>query len=76
MRVQPTAGSAFVDGRPIRTRSKRSQEEKDFATSLSNNVLYVYIDIFFPSCGKYLNAPKSAANDGKRAKEEAADATD
>ena len=77
LRVQPTAGSAFVDGRPIRARSKRSQEEKDFATSLSNNVLYVYIYIFFsPSCGKYLNAPKSAANDGKRAKEEAADATD
>ena len=50
LRVQPTAGSAFVDGRPIRARSKRSQEEKDFATSLSNNVLYacIYIYFFFP----------------------------
>jgi hypothetical protein len=77
LRVQPTAGSAFVDGRPIRARSKRSQEEKDF-TLLSNNVytcIYIFFS-FFSSCGKYLNAPKSAANDGKRAKEEAADATD
>jgi hypothetical protein len=46
LRVQPTAGSAFVDGRPICARSKRSQEEKDFATSVSNNVLYVYIYIY------------------------------
>ena len=50
LRVQPTAGSAFVDGRPIRARSKRSQEEKDFATSLSNNVLYAYIYIFSLLC--------------------------
>lgn len=38
--------------------------------------VYIIFFSFFSSCGKYLNAPKSAANDGKRAKEEAADATD